>query len=362
MRTYWKQFTAWATSSKDRTWRGSERFFREEVLQSARFKLVIAAILSIIVFTLVVDAVFGYERQQALVTIENSRALSQEERGLLAAEFNEIDRRENYIEVFIGAAASVLLYFATNVVLRPVKKTMEDQKRFMADAAHELRTPLSIIKTSSEIFLRGGASDETLADAVKLVKSNVEEVDRMAKIIENLLFIARYANRSQTPFYKLNFSELVSLMVKRETEWSKTIKEKRIRLASAKYDWVQIWGNPAALEQMVKNLLDNAISYTPAGGSVMVSVVKNNQGEVELTVKDNGRGISPEDLPKIMEPFYRAGRTGEGSEKEDAKVTGHAGLGLALVNEIVRLHRGRINIKSKLNKGTIVRVTFPHAA
>ena len=141
------------------------------------------------------------------------------------------------------------------------------------------------------------------------------------------------------------------------------VVEKYSRLASAnalhvtvkKSPHALVWGNATALQQIVGNLLKNAIAYTPRLGSIAITVSQSPYDEVELIIQDSGVGISRKDLFRIFEPFYR-------SDQSRTRSKGSSGLGLAIVSELVKLHGGKITIRSAVGRGTTVAVRFPGAA
>lgn len=242
---------------------------------------------------------------------------------------------------------ALMSYFLASVALIQVRTVLRAQKRFIADASHELRTPLSIIKADSEIALFDG---ETLSaqEAAHTLKSNLEEVDRMSKIIENLLSLSFYDTKvTEIPSQPLNLTEIAEKLVSKAQILA---SKKEVVLGIGDNDTAWVSGNGTALEQMAMNLIRNAILYTPSGGSVYVSVKKDRDIYATLIVRDTGIGISAKDLPHVFNPFYKAERpkTNEGS-----------GLGLTIVRKIIERHRGIIQIDSELGVGTTVSVSIP---
>lgn len=243
---------------------------------------------------------------------------------------------------------ALLSYFVASVALSQVRNVLRTQKRFIADASHELRTPLSIIKADSEIALFDG-ENLTSQEAAHTLKSNLEEVDRMSKIIENLLSLSFYDTKvTEIPFEPVNLTKIIERLVEKAQILA---SKKGVSLSTGNNDPVWVNGNDTALEQMALNLIRNAILYTLPGGSVSVCVKKDQDEHVAFVVQDTGIGISEKDLPHIFNPFYKAERpkTNEGS-----------GLGLTIVRRIVDRHKGIIRIDSEVGKGTKVTVLIPH--
>ncbi|MDE1925309.1 MAG: HAMP domain-containing histidine kinase [Patescibacteria group bacterium] len=233
--------------------------------------------------------------------------------------------------------------------LGPARDTLRYQKLFISNVAHELRTPLSIIKTSSEVALIDGG----LPAAVRRTFGDIaSELDRVSEIINNLLSLNTLTRPERMRFGNVALAPLVNLVVKRHTALA---KERNIKLKVKWDNYQTVWGNATALEQIVANLVKNAIAYTPKGAHGVVSILIQPRGDmVLLSVQDSGIGISQEDLSHIFEPFYRA----DISRVRKVKKSG-SGLGLTIVNEIVRVHHGKIQIQSIRRKGTTVSVYLP---
>ncbi len=243
--------------------------------------------------------------------------------------------------MFVGIA-----YFLSEVTLRPAKKAHLEQRRFIANVSHELRTPLSVLKTSAEVaLLQGGKL--TREQAIDVLKSNIEEVDRMSKIIQFFLNFSTAQNKiDRVQMSAVNLSQITSKAI---NILQKRAVEKNITLRLIDKGAAVVYGNVTALEEMLLNIIKNAITYTVKGGIVEVTL-KHSFDEVLLTVHDTGRGIPSEDLPHIFEPFFKASNTVEKKEG--------VGLGLAIVKEIALMHRAHIDVKSKIGKGTTFSIHF----
>jgi signal transduction histidine kinase len=235
-------------------------------------------------------------------------------------------------------------------MLLPTRNTLYYQKVFISNVAHELRTPLSTIKTSTEVALL----DDTLrAPMVKTFREIITELDRISEIINNLLSLNTLTRPERMRFSNVELGPIVDAVVMRHMPLA---TERKIMVMIKKDGPAIVWGNAAALEQIITNLVKNAVTYTQKNnkGRVTVSLHPDYQGSVIFSVADNGIGIAQHDLAHIFEPFYRA----DTSRVRSVKSTG-SGLGLAIVNEIVRAHRGKINIESARNQGTTVSVMLP---
>ena len=243
--------------------------------------------------------------------------------------------------VFIAVA-----YFLSEVTLRPAKKAHTAQRRFIANVSHELRTPISILKTSAEVALLRG-DDLSREEAIEVIKSNIEEVDRMSKIIQFFLNFSTTQHKiDRVQMSPVNLSQIASKAI---NILQKNAVERGVTLRLLDRGTAVIYGNVTALEEMLLNVIKNALTYTPKGGVVEVAI-RHSTSELLLTVRDTGQGIPPNDLPHIFEPFYKASNT---LKKKEG-----VGLGLAIVREIVNMHRATIEVKSKVGRGTTFSIHF----
>lgn len=266
---------------------------------------------------------------------------------------NSIDAQIKQMDISIGIWLIVTMvlsaYLLAGITLRPVKRAMERQKRFMANISHELRTPLSVVRTNTEATLLGG-EQATNAELKEALATNLEELDLMAKIIEFLMNFSNIENRlGRLTFTKV---DLVEVAKKSINLMQAAADEKNIALTFGGVESEVIPGNPTALEELVLNLLKNAIAYTPHGGSIQVTVMRKS-GTITLSVQDSGVGIPKEDISKVFESFYRGQNVISGPRKSAL------GLGLSIVREIATFHGATVSAKSEVGKGTLIMVKFP---
>ncbi|TSC68861.1 MAG: histidine kinase [Parcubacteria group bacterium Gr01-1014_56] len=253
-----------------------------------------------------------------------------------------------FIGILVVSIASWVLL--VRVMVRSVRDTLYYQKIFISNVSHELRTPLSTIKTSTEVALL----DEKLPASVRRTLADiVGELNRASEIINNLLSLNIFNRPERIEFQNMDLGPLVDAAVQ---QLSSLARERNIQIVVKKDNYRIVWGNATALEQVMINLIKNAISYTPknSGGMVTISAYPDYQGSIIFSVADTGIGISQKDLFHIFEPFYRA----DTSRVRNINKIG-SGLGLTIVNEIVRKHHGKINIQSKPRSGTTVSVLLP---
>jgi two-component system sensor histidine kinase TctE len=235
-----------------------------------------------------------------------------------------------------------------NDLLTRLSMVLESRQRFVADAAHQLRTPVAGIKTQTELALRQAPS----ADAQATLKQLYSATEQAARLVNQLLALAR-AEPGTGRGQHAETLDLVALARDTATEWVPRALEKNIDLGfDSPLAAARIEGDAFLLRELLNNLLDNAVRYTPAGGDVTVRVMPHREG-FALNVEDNGPGIPEEDRERVFERFYRVLGTG---------VEG-CGLGLAIVREIALSHRGEARLSSGAGgAGTLVSITFPRAA
>jgi two-component system sensor histidine kinase TctE len=240
-----------------------------------------------------------------------------------------------------------------NDLLTRLAQNIDLQKRFIADAAHQMKTPLAGLHMQAELALRDDVSPE--------VRRSLEQIatgaDQAARLVTQLLALARAENRmSGQVFTSVEVAQLARLAVR---DWVRAALAKHMDLGYEGPDEpVYVDGNPVMLREMLSNVIDNAIRYTPPGGRITVRVRPLREaGQVRIEVEDTGPGIAPAERPKVIERFYRIlGREGDGS-----------GLGLAIVREIATMHGGTLTLDDHVYQtsprlaGTLVRIDLPIA-
>ncbi|MGC9941926.1 MAG: ATP-binding protein [Verrucomicrobiota bacterium] len=238
------------------------------------------------------------------------------------------------------------LSVSLNRMIARLDDAFQNSKRFVADASHELRTPLTILHGELEIL----AKDERLdAAGHDQVVSMLEEVGRLSKIVEQLFALSRLdAGESQAEWKRFDLAELARTTAE---HMGLLAEDKHIVISCAADREVLIEGDRARLKQVVVNLLDNAVKYTPENGAIQLSV-NAVDGHALLEVADNGIGIAPDALPHVFDRFYRVDQ----ARSADA---GSAGLGLSIVKSICTAHGAEVDVQSTVRKGSCFRVILP---
>ena len=241
------------------------------------------------------------------------------------------------------------LAVAFNETLDSLEEAFERLSRFSSDIAHELRTPLTNILGEIEVAL---AKPRTNSDYTEIMSSTLEDCNRLKQIIESLLFLARSENlKNDLKLEKLDLiSEISSILEFFGPAAVEAGIELKLQTEVLPNQFIS--GEKILFQRALGNLLSNAIYYTPAGGRISVRLSKTSSTFVTLEVTDNGIGIAPEHLSRIFDRFYRV-------DSNRNWATGGVGLGLSIVKSIVDIHKGKIEIKSKLSAGTQVFILWP---
>jgi two-component system sensor histidine kinase TctE len=240
------------------------------------------------------------------------------------------------------------LIHAMNALLERLSLALAAQQRFIADAAHQLRTPIAGLKTQTELALRQTPPGEAQATLHQLQSAT----ERTTRLVNQLLSLAR----AEPAVGRVQAHQAIDLRdVAREatTEWVPRALERNVDLGfDGDSQRAEVEGEPFLLREMLNNLLDNAVRYSHRGGQVTVRVRQSGTGPV-LSVEDNGPGIPDSERPRVFERFYRV--LGTGAEG--------CGLGLAIVSEIAYSHGAQVSLKSGSDgAGTIVMIAFPRPA
>ena len=235
-----------------------------------------------------------------------------------------------------------------NKMLERLDILFNTQQQLVADVSHELRTPLATIQGNLDLLRRGAAKDPSmLQESMDAMNS---EVARMSRLVRDLLLLAE--SDAGAPL-QLRPVELDTLLLEIYRE-GMLIANNRLKMRLGHEDQAVIQGDPDRLKQLLLNLVNNAIAYTPDGGTVTLCLHRRPDNWVRVAVADTGVGIAPEDLPHIFDRFWR-------QDKARSRKLGGSGLGLSIAKSIVEAHGGRISVESELGKGTTFEVLLPLA-
>lgn len=329
------------------------------MFNKARFKLTTYYLGIILTITISLSLVF-YQRSSTIIKAELNRVEQRIYQGgdfplmpkppdpnhlrlltknLKTAESNLI-RQLILINLLIAFFTSFASYFLAGKTLRPLEEAHLKQKRFVADAAHELRTPIAALKTNLEVNLL----DKKIKKSTKeILQTNLVEIENLEILTKGLL---KLANNQKVEFKKIDINQLITKAIAQINVLTKNKKIKIVYQDPKQKIFVK--ANPSLILELLLILLDNAIKYSQNNSKVIIKLEESSH-KVVVTVRDFAKGISEKDLPFIFDRFYRADKSRSQS--------GH-GLGLSIAKQITDLHSGTITVKSKVNKGSVFKFTL----
>lgn len=230
-----------------------------------------------------------------------------------------------------------------NEMLDRLEDSFISQRRFIQDVSHELKTPLTIIKGELEVALKKARS---VNEYTAILQNNLEEAEKINRIVQDLLTLAKFDNRDiELDMKKVNLEDLLYSIVE---DLSRAIAEKKIAVKTSLKE-LYIDADYSQLRRAFLNIIDNAIKYSPDGGEIKIST-EDKGNEIAVIIEDNGAGISEKDLPHIFKRFYRA---------DSSRSTSGFGLGLSIAKNIFDAHKATINVKSSQGRGSVFSIIFP---
>ena len=231
------------------------------------------------------------------------------------------------------------------------EKEERERRLFVSNVSHELRTPLTSVKSYLEALDEGALTEPVAPDFIKV---SLDETNRMMRMVTDLLHLSRIDNESSHVDVELiNFTAFITFILNRFDKMKSQDEEKKYELVRdypINSVWIEI--DTDKMTQVIDNILNNAIKYSPDGGKITVSM-KTTDDQMILSISDQGLGIPKEDLPKIFDRFYRV-------DKARSRAQGGTGLGLAIAKEIVKQHNGFIWAKSEYGKGSTFTIVLPY--
>lgn len=278
---------------------------------------------------------------QEEILLDRSKSEKEEDQMILRAEFAMIRRESGFISGLV-----VVLHDVTEQ-----EKTEEERRQFVSNVSHELRTPLTSVRSYLEALEDGAWEDKEVAP--EFIHVTLVETDRMIRMINDLLSLSRMDSGNQPLNLEfVNFNELVDYILDR-FDMMVTSQEKKYKIVrdfTERELWVEI--DTDKIMQVIDNIMNNAIKYSPDGGTITVHLMETHNNIV-LGISDQGLGIPKKDLDKVFERFYRV-------DKARARKQGGTGLGLAISKEVMKAHNGSIWVESTEGKGSTFYISLPY--
>lgn len=275
------------------------------------------------------------------ILIDRSKSDSEEDRMTLRSDFAMIRRESGFISGLV-----VVIHDVTEQ-----EKTAEERRQFVSNVSHELRTPLTSVRSYLEALEEGAWKDKAVAP--DFIHVTLGETDRMIRMINDLLNLSRMDSGAQQMDIELvNFNELVDYILDR-FDMMVNSQEKNYRIVREFTErdlWVEI--DTDKIMQVIDNIMNNAIKYSPDGGKIEVHLMETHNNVV-LSISDEGLGIPKKDLEKVFERFYRV-------DKARARQQGGTGLGLAISKEVMKAHQGQIWVESVEGRGSTFYISLPY--
>lgn len=319
---------------------------KNNIFQKARIKLTFYYISIMAVILLAFSSVLIFTVESKIREGFRDRIIITETEGDPAK--NASDEIEFIIYLVDGILLVIIgfsSYFLAGKTLKPIKEALDSQKKFSADASHDLRTPLAIITTESEVTLQNkNASTEELRSTIE---SNLEETKKMSKLVHDLLLISR--GDDQSTLHSFIETDLHTFIENIVVKLKPQAESKGLQVNICEYQKLLVTIDSDNFERAILNILQNAIKYTKVG-SVTIKL-KTDAQKAYVVIEDTGVGIDQKDLPHVFDRFYKA----EHSRSDSSS----SGLGLPIAKLIIEEHKGNIQIDSGVNKGTIVTIAIP---
>ncbi len=337
MKNIFKQLEVWAT-------RSNQSNFRKAVILLTTYYtvgvFVVLAIFNIMVYSLFSNNIQA-SRNESIEIVLGQRNIDE----------NQIEEiQDNLINVLLISDLLILIvtlivaYISSKRTLAPLEESYKKQTRFVADAAHELRTPLAVMQAGSEMIL---SKSRTYSEYMKFIGESLDEVKRLTTLSNDLLFLAQNNKKKESLKKEVSLSEIC----KKQLDIMRPYADiKQVQINESIDSNIMLSGNKDDLIRLVINLLKNAIDYNKTQGTLTLSLEKNNS-DIVLSVIDTGIGMEKEELSHIFERFYKI-------DNSRTQNSSGAGLGLSIIKEIVDEHHGTIKVNSKKDEGTTFSVIF----
>ncbi|MDO5441194.1 MAG: ATP-binding protein [Bacillota bacterium] len=261
-------------------------------------------------------------------------------------DYNDCTFEVRYGRITLEDAGAGVLILLQDITER--QKLEDMQKDFVANVSHELKTPLATVKAYTETLMDGGVDPDTSDHFLEIIDS---EADRMTRLVKDLLQLSRLDHKQER--WNIKEGNITDLLISCYEKMIPIAKQKKQTLTALfdKDTELRVAFDKDRFEQVILNIISNSVKYTDEGGHIELNAVKEG-AVVNITISDDGFGISKEDLPRIFERFYRV-------DKARSRAMGSSGLGLAISKQIIEEHHGTIEVQSELGKGTTMIICLP---
>lgn len=334
-KNYWRPSGEWGTDLRN-------NLFLKARLRLTFFYIVVIAV---VLAAFSIALYYGFT-QNIQDEVDGNFASEQSQEAFISNTVSKLQSEILLIDGCVILLVGGLGFWLAGKTLQPIQETLNTQKRFVADASHELRTPLAIMKTNLEVTLKDKAQ---ASECPQVLASNLEEVERMNRIVEDLLILSRIdSNQERLQFSKTDLSGLIVQSVEKMQVYAGS---NNVIIRTDVEQPIYVLGDPHKLKQVLFNVLKNAIDYSNNQGEVKISARKVANQAIVI-IEDNGIGISPEDVPHVFERFYRV-------DKSRSRKQGGSGLGLSIVKWIIQEHRSNISLQSLPGQGTAITISLP---
>lgn len=337
-----KRLPEWVTALR--------RNYYTNVFSRAWWNIVIFHTFFVIVMVCVFGVILHYTKTSIFLTVssilETIAGGGNIDPQLLSKTSTEIDQLNFMILFAMILFSAVSGIIAAHITLIPTRDEFAQRKKFITAVAHELRTPLAVLRTSNEVALFDMSDKKAMEE---VIQSNIEETKHMANILNNLIVFSRVGAAESLSFEGTNINELIENVIKKLSIFART---HHVELTHTANPVPSISANTTALEQVFYNIVKNAVIYSKKQGGTVTIETTANASYAIVTIEDTGIGIPQKNLKHIFEPFFRI-------NPDDSQSSSGTGLGLTLVLEIIKLHKGIITVESTEEKGTKFTLQFP---
>jgi signal transduction histidine kinase len=266
--------------------------------------------------------------------------------ALIAETSRELDVVNGFVLLGMIIFSIITGVLAAHITLGPTRDEFAQRKKFITAVAHELRTPLAVLRTSNEVALYDLSDKE---EVKRVIESNIEESKHIANILNNLVVFSRVGAAESLRFELTNVTTCLQNVVRKLQPFA---ERHHVAIIYDEQEHGLISANPTALEQVFYNIIKNAVVYSKKEGGTITIATHTSPQYHSVVITDSGIGISQKNLSHIFEPFFRI-------NPDNSQFAGGTGLGLSLVFEIMKLHKGNITVESVENEGTTFTLQFP---